>query len=143
VIPKHLSPSLRILPPSMGNLKISSDIIVKAKPVYIEKESSMIEPKHVFVYFIEITNNSSETVQLLRRHWDIEDSGGDNYIVEGDGVIGQKPIIKPGETHRYQSFCVLKGFTGAMSGWYEMTTTEGDTLNVPIPKFYLNSYLLN
>lgn len=103
----------------------------------------MIEPKHVFVYYIEITNNSSETVQLVRRHWDIEDSGGDNYIVEGDGVIGQQPIIKPGATHRYQSFCVLKGFTGAMSGWYEMIASDGHTLKVPIPKFYLNSYLLN
>jgi ApaG protein len=127
----------------MGHLQISSDIIVKAKPVYIEKDSSMMEPKHVFIYYIEITNKSTETVQLVRRHWDIEDSGGDSYVVEGVGVIGQQPIIKPGATHRYQSFCVLKGLTGSMSGWYEMLTTDGSTIKVPIPKFYLTSYLLN
>ena len=127
----------------MSNLDITSDIVVKAMPVYIEKESSPMEPKHVFVYHIEITNNGHETVQLLRRHWDIKDDGGDDYIVEGNGVIGKQPHIAPGQIHRYQSFCVLKGMTGSMEGWFEFVRADGIPVKAMIPKFDLVSHLLN
>lgn len=129
--------------PSMSNLDITSDIVVKAMPVYLEKESNSMEPKHVFVYHIEIFNNGDESVQLLRRHWDIQDDGGEDYIVEGKGVIGKQPHIAPGQSHRYQSFCVLKGMTGSMKGWFEFIRADGIPVKALIPKFELVSHLLN
>ncbi len=131
------------LEPNMNNLDITSDIIVKAVPVYLEKESSSMEPKHVFAYHIEIINNGDETVQLLRRHWDISDEGGEDYIVEGKGVIGKQPHIAPGQSHRYQSFCVLKGMKGSMKGWYEFVRADGVPVKAMIPQFNLVSHLLN
>jgi len=127
----------------MKNLEISSNIQVTAVPVYLERESSPILPKHVFAYHIEITNTGSDSVQLLRRHWEITDEGGEDYVVDGDGVIGQQPHIKPGKSHRYQSFCVLKGLTGSMHGWFELEKADGSHIKALIPKFILTSYLLN
>lgn len=139
----HQSPFLRIFTPTMNNLDITSDIIVKAVPIYLEKESSLMEPKHVFAYHIEITNNGHESVQLIKRHWEISDLGGDDYIVEGQGVIGKQPHIAPGQSHRYQSFCVLKGMTGSMSGWFEFERADGVPIKALIPQFNLVSHLLN
>jgi ApaG protein len=127
----------------MNNLDITSDIVVKAVPVYLEKESSTMEPKHVFAYHIEIYNNGYETVQLIKRHWEINDNGGEDYIVEGQGVIGKKPHIAPGQSHRYQSFCVLKGMTGSMKGWFEFVRADGVAVKAIIPQFNLVSHLLN
>lgn len=102
-----------------------------------------MEPKHVFIYHIEIRNMGMEAVHLLRRHWEIHDQGGEDYIVEGEGVIGKQPVIGPGESHRYQSYCVLKGMCGAMEGWYEMKKMDGTPIKVLIPRFILTSHLLN
>lgn len=127
----------------MNNLEITPDIIVKAVPIYLEKESSSMELKHVFAYHIEITNNGHESVQLLRRHWDIRDDGKEVYTIEGQGVIGKQPHIAPGQYHRYQSFCVLKGMTGSMSGWFEFERADGVPIKALIPEFNLISHLLN
>ncbi len=139
----NLCTRFRILKLVMNNLDITSDIVVKAVPVYLEKESSSMVPKHVFVYHIEITNNGDESVQLISRHWDISDDGGEDYIVEGQGVIGKKPHIAPGQSHRYQSFCVLKGMTGSMKGWFEFVRADGVPVKALIPQINLVSHLLN
>lgn len=124
-------------------VEVSHSISVEVKPIYLEEESSPIADKHVFAYFICINNLSGRTVKLLRRHWDINDNDGSGHEVDGEGVIGQKPTIKPGGEHSYNSFCVLKSYKGSMKGYYTMETSDGDIIKVRIPEFLLVSHLLN
>ena len=93
---------------------------------------------YAFDYQITIENQSNDSVQLLSRHWNIFDSLNYIEIVEGSGVIGLKPILKPGESHTYKSHCLLSSTLGAMNGFYNMvnfTTTK--TFKVQIPTFQL------
>lgn len=124
-------------------VEVSHDISVEVKPVYLEEESSAVANKHVFAYFITIKNLGSETVKLLRRHWEIKNDSGKIHEVDGEGVIGQKPTIEPDGEHTYNSFCVLKSYRGSMKGFYTMQTSSGKELKVRIPKFRLISHLLN
>ena len=92
----------------------------------------------VFSYQITIENQSNNTVQLLERRWNIFDSLNQPEIVEGPGVIGQKPVLKPGETHTYKSHCLLTSPIGAMSGHYKMVDFATSNLfKVYIPTFQL------
>lgn len=93
---------------------------------------------YAFSYLITIENQSNEIVQLLERHWKIYDSLNKTEIVEGSGVIGKKPILKPSETHTYQSNCFLTSPIGAMKGFYTMVTfSTTKTFKVYIPTFQL------
>ncbi|RXR23978.1 Co2+/Mg2+ efflux protein ApaG [Flavobacterium stagni] len=100
---------------------------------------------YAFSYEITIENHSKDSVQLLSRHWEIYDSLNDLEIVDGEGVIGKKPVLKPGETHTYTSGCLLTSPHGAMHGWFNMvnfTTTRN--FRVIVPAFRLNApYALN
>jgi len=92
----------------------------------------------VFSYHITIKNQSSNTVQLLNRHWNIFDSLNTLEVVEGDGVIGKKPILKPKEVHTYTSFCYLYSAIGAMNGYYTMVDfNTSKKFRVQIPTFQL------
>jgi ApaG protein len=124
-------------------VKVSHDVSVEVKPIYLEDESSPVVHKHVFAYFITIRNMGEQPVKLLKRHWHIQDSVGENYEVDGEGVIGQQPKILPNERHEYNSFCVLKSYRGSMRGYYTMEREDGKLLNVRIPKFLLSSHVLN
>jgi ApaG protein len=124
-------------------IKVSHDVSVQVKPMYLEDESNPVVHKHVFAYFITIRNLGTETVKLLKRHWDIIDSSGENYEVDGEGVIGLQPVIEPGDKHEYNSFCVLKSYRGSMKGYYTMERKDGKMINVRIPKFLLISHVLN
>ncbi len=93
---------------------------------------------YAFDYQVAIENQSNDSVQLLARHWNIFDSLNNIEIVEGAGVVGKKPILKPGETHTYKSHCLLTSTLGSMNGFYSMvnfTTTK--TFKVQIPTFQL------
>jgi len=93
-----------------------------------------------FVYVISIENQSKNSVQLVHRHWNIKDSLSRTEHVHGEGVIGKKPVIKPGEIHTYQSGCLLASPFGNMGGFYSMvdfTTTK--QFNVEIPTFKLSA----
>lgn len=93
---------------------------------------------YAFSYQITIENQSNEIVQLLERHWKIYDSLNKTEIVEGSGVIGKKPILKPSETHTYKSNCFLTSPIGAMKGFYTMVTfSTTKTFKVFIPTFQL------
>jgi ApaG protein len=98
-----------------------------------------------FSYQITIENQSKDAVQLNTRYWEIYDSLNDMETVEGDGVIGKKPVIKPGESHIYSSGCLLSSPIGAMKGYFNMinfTTTK--SFKVEIPTFKLSApYALN
>lgn len=124
-------------------IKISHDVSVEVRPVYLEDESSPLEQKHVFTYFITIRNMGDYPVHLLKRHWKIRDSNGEDYEVDGEGVVGKQPVIQHGGEHNYNSFCVLKSYEGSMEGYYLMERSDAKVLKVIIPKFLLVSHLLN
>lgn len=117
----------------------TEDITVRVRPVYLDGQSSIIERKFVFAYFIRIENDGAEGVRLLRRHWFIQDGGGEVKEVEGEGVVGSQPEILPGRFHEYNSFCVLESFEGTMEGTYLMERPNGELFNVVIPKFTLRA----
>ena len=105
---------------------------------YLPDYSSPGQQHFVFAYKINIQNNSEFTVKLLRRHWFIHDSNGVVREVEGEGVVGQQPVLEPGESHEYVSGCNLKSGIGKMRGTYLMERlVDGKQFNVIIPEFVL------
>lgn len=100
---------------------------------------------YAFVYEITIENQSKDIVQLVARHWEILDALNTIEIVDGEGVVGKKPIIKPGENYTYQSGCLLASPIGAMSGYFEMVNfTNSKSFAVDIPLFKLGAtFILN
>ncbi|TNE71850.1 Co2+/Mg2+ efflux protein ApaG [bacterium] len=121
---------------------VSHNVLIRVKPEYADDKSDIFSQKFVFIYHIVIENNSQETLQLLRRSWLIKDGIGDIYEVNGEGVVGKQPLLKPGEQFSYQSYCVLKSPAGSMEGFYEMTT-DSQKYRILIPKFHLRSHILN
>lgn len=117
----------------------TDDITVTVRPVYLDSESDMMNRRFVFGYFIRIANRGIGEVQLLRRHWFIRDSEGRVEEVEGEGVIGEQPVITAGHDHRYNSFCVLETFEGTMEGTYLMERDGGERFRITIPLFHLRA----
>lgn len=105
---------------------------------YQKEYSSPSQSHYVFTYRITIENCSPYTVQLQRRHWCIFDSNGYIKEVEGEGVVGKKPVLEPGEVHQYVSGCNLRTGIGKMAGKYVMErTVDGKRFEVSIPEFTL------
>ena len=113
-------------------------IIVEAIPQYIEAQSSPDKSRYVFVYTIIITNVGTNSATLLSRHWLITDSNGKIQEVKGDGVVGEKPYLKPGQTYRYSSGAMIETPVGVMQGKYLMMSDNGDNFKASIPKFTLS-----
>ena len=117
---------------------ITNGIKVSVETFYQPAYSRPLEFKFIFSYQITIENLSTETVQLLRRHWYIVDSNGTTREVEGEGVIGQQPILNPGETHQYSSWSHLATGLGKMYGSYLMLrTSDQRKFDAHIPEFQL------
>jgi ApaG protein len=119
--------------------KTTSGVTISVQNQFLEERSNILQQTFFFVYFISITNNGQQPVQLVRRHWFIHDPAGTDYEVAGDGVVGEQPIIAPGATYQYNSFCVLKSFEGHMEGEYTMQREDGTTFEVDIPRFFLRA----
>ena len=117
----------------------TDSIEVVVQPVWLDGQSSPIERRFVFGYYITIANNSLRDVQLLRRHWFISDANGKVQEVEGEGVIGQQPVIRPGQAHTYNSYCILETFSGSMEGTYLMEWEDGERFRATIPQFLLKA----
>ena len=100
---------------------------------------------YAFVYKINIENQSKDSVQVLSRHWKVIESTNRPQYVNGDGIVGKKPVVRPGEIHHYQSGCLLTSPIGNMSGTYVMINfSTSRKFNVKIPGFKLNvPYILN
>lgn len=95
---------------------------------------------YAFGYTITIENQSKDTVQLTSRHWKIYDSLNDMETLDGEGVIGKKPVIQPGDSHTYSSGCLLTSPIGAMKGHYNMThLSNSEKFRVYIPTFKFNA----
>ena len=114
-------------------------IKVTVQPFYLEQHSSPDENHYVWAYAIEIANRGSETVQLLSRHWRITDALGRVQDVRGPGVVGEQPVLEPGESFEYTSSCPLQTPSGFMVGDYEMETGSGENFLVRVPAFSLDT----
>ncbi len=114
-------------------------IEITVKPFYLEEQSEPDEGQFMFAYRIRIRNNGDEPVQLLNRYWHITDGHGRVQEVRGPGVVGEQPVLEPGEAFEYTSGCPLKTETGIMVGSYEMETGDGRRFDVDIPAFSLDS----
>jgi ApaG protein len=114
-------------------------ITVTVRPVYLDHPSDMVGGRFVFGYLIRILNSGDDEVQLLRRHWYITDGSGRTREVEGEGVIGEQPVISPGAFHEYSSYCVLNSFEGSMEGTYLMERASGARFRATIPRFDLRA----
>ena len=117
----------------------TKNISVTVTPIYLEDQSEPDEDHYVWAYQVRIENDSLETVQLRSRHWRITDVNGLVQEVRGAGVVGEQPVLEPGESFEYTSGTPLNAPSGIMVGSYEMQTDEGDTIEVDIPAFSLDS----
>lgn len=117
---------------------ITNHIRVRVIPVYIPENSRPEENKYFFSYTIQLSNEGLETVQLLTRHWIIINADGDREDVQGDGVIGKTPILGPGDSFEYMSFCPLNTEWGTMEGTYQfINLSNGEKFDVIIERFIL------
>jgi len=112
-------------------------IRVHVETTYLPEHSSPEENLFFFAYRIRIANSGNETVQLLSRRWHITDAHGRREVVEGPGVVGQQPVLRPGEAFEYQSFCPLPTPLGTMEGAYIMQTADGEPFEAAIAPFHL------
>jgi len=113
-------------------------IQVVAQVKYVVEQSDEADHRYVFSYTITITNNGDSAVQLLSRHWIITDSNNQVQEVRGQGVVGEQPLIKPGQSFGYTSGTVLSTPVGTMSGSYQMVSEDGSKFEAPIPQFVLS-----
>lgn len=117
---------------------MSNDIQIFVETDYIEDQSNSSEERFVFAYTITIENIGVSPAQLLARHWVITDSNGKIDEVEGDGVIGEQPVIQPGEAFSYTSGAILETDVGTMAGSYQMINEGGQPFDADIPEFVLS-----
>lgn len=104
---------------------------------HLEEESDSSSKKFIFQYIVSIENNRENAIQLTHRQWFITNGKGEMSEVSGEGVVGEAPIINPGEKFMYSSFCPLDTPTGNMSGKYKFKTSDEEYLEAKIPLFYL------
>lgn len=116
----------------------TKSIKVTVTPDYEEEQSMPSDDYFIWEYNVHIANDSSDTVQLLRRHWVVIDNKGSLQEVEGEGVVGLQPVLKPGEAFQYTSSVHMNAPSGVMMGTYEMETADGEVLEVEIPSFSLD-----
>src|ERR1700747_2993084 len=119
--------------------EITRSIKVSVKPFYLEDQSSPAADRYVWAYHVRIENCGLETGQLRIRHWQITDSRGQMQEVRGAGVVGEQPVLAPGESFEYTSGTPLPTPSGIMVGTYEMETWGGESFSVRIPAFSLDS----
>lgn len=116
--------------------EVTQGVKVSVETEYQPAYSSPSQHHYVFTYRISIENNSPQTVQLRRRHWHIRDANNLAREVEGEGVVGQQPVLEAGQTHEYVSGCNLKSGMGKMFGTFLMERLiDGKQFNVRIPEF--------
>lgn len=112
-------------------------IRVQVETFYDEERSSPQESYFFFSYHVRISNVGTETAQLVSREWFITDGNGDTQRVQGPGVVGEKPVLAPGEEFEYSAFCPLTTPVGAMQGTYRMVLQNGDSFEAEIAPFSL------
>jgi ApaG protein len=119
--------------------EITRGIRVSVNPTYLEGQSDPSQGHYVWAYQVTIANEGSETVQLLTRHWKITDGSGQLHEVQGPGVVGEQPVLKPGESFEYTSGTPLSTPSGIMAGSYQMQAASGEMFDAVVPAFSLDS----
>jgi len=110
---------------------------VQVRSAYIPERSAPQQGHYFFAYFVRISNVGSETVQLVTRKWVITDADGNVERVHGPGVVGEQPVLEPGESFEYSSFCPLPTPIGSMQGTYQMVAASGEKFDAVIAPFSL------
>ena len=119
--------------------KKTRKINITVNPYFLDDQSEPEDQHFVWAYQVTIDNQSNEKVQLINRYWKIVDSNGSEQEVRGEGVVGEQPILNPGEKFEYTSGTPLSTPSGFMGGYYEMETNEGKKFDAIIPQFSLDS----
>ncbi|SOC43998.1 uncharacterized protein affecting Mg2+/Co2+ transport [Rhizobium subbaraonis] len=118
---------------------LTRDIEVTVEPYFLEEQSDPDDSRYVWGYRVVIANHSDVTVKLVTRYWHITDQNGIVDEVSGPGVVGEQPVLEPGDTYEYSSGCPLDTPSGVMFGHYQMETPSGEAFNVAIPAFSLDT----
>jgi ApaG protein len=126
-----------ILDALFDNHATTDQVTVRVATNFLEDQSVPEQSRWFWSYHIRIENHRDDPVQLLSRHWKITDSRGMVNHVDGDGVVGEQPLLKPGGSHDYVSGCPLATPTGVMEGHYRFIRADGSTFLVDIPRFRL------
>lgn len=113
-------------------------IDIDTQAFYLPEQSEPEEGRYVFAYTITIINSGAEPAKLTHRHWSITDANGKVEKVHGEGVVGEQPHLKPGESYRYTSGTILETPVGAMQGYYDMISDNGDIFTATIKPFSLS-----
>ena len=120
------------------NNDTSYKINVNVEPFYIEDQSVPEQNRYVFAYTVNIQNTGTVAAKLVSRHWIITDANGKIQEVRGQGVVGEQPLLRPGEAFQYTSGAVLDTSVGTMRGYYQMVGEDGSQFNAEIPIFTLS-----
>ena len=115
----------------------TEDVIVRVSVSFLPEQSELEKERWFWAYHIRIENERHSAIQLLTRHWRISDARGGLHVVDGDGVVGEQPIIQPGKSHDYVSGCPLNTPNGAMQGHFVFAGDGPETFKVHIPHFPL------
>jgi len=118
---------------------LTHDIEVTVEPYYLADQSDPDDSRYVWGYRVVIANHSDIVVRLMTRYWHITDQNGQVDEVNGPGVIGEQPVLRPGDTYEYSSGCPLETPSGIMFGRYRMETEGGAAFDVAIPAFSLDT----
>ncbi len=118
---------------------VTRGVRVRVTPRFVEEQSNPEENYFFWAYTVDISNEGADTVQLRSRHWRITDATGHTEEVRGAGVVGQTPVIAPGDTFTYTSGCPLSVPSGIMVGSYQMSGPGGARFDIAIPAFSLDS----
>ena len=130
--------------PSTTSHAVTEGTSVSVTSKYIPEQSAPIAQRYVFAYTVRIRNESEQTVQLKSRHWVITHADGHVDELRGAGVVGEQPILRPGQTFQYTSGCVLRTPRGSMRGSYQMQRADGHEFDAEIASFALEMpYALN
>ena len=119
--------------------EVTNSIKISVDPIFMEEQSEPEDFHFVWAYRICIENQGEDTVQLMRRHWHITDSHGRIHEVKGEGVVGEQPVLQPGESFEYTSGTPLATPSGFMVGSYQMINNTGTSFSVSVPAFSLDS----
>jgi ApaG protein len=113
------------------------DVVVRVSVSFLADQSEPASGRWFWAYHIRLENGGQQNVQLLTRRWVIIDGRGARHLVEGEGVVGEQPVIAPGQSYDYVSGCPLDTPTGSMEGSYQMIAADGAVFNAAIPRFAL------
>jgi ApaG protein len=119
----------------MSSYNVQIDVL----PQYVAEQSDPLQKIFAFAYTVTVTNAGSVPAQLISRHWQIQDESGRSEEVKGLGVVGQQPLLRPGESFQYTSGCRLHAPSGTMRGSYFFVAEDGHRFDAPIDTFVLES----